>query len=403
MFTGALARAFMAPVATAMFGVLTVVPVTARAQARDTVVMRRVWSTASLASSISDSLAQPLGLSVDAQGRVYVSDLKAAVWVLGADGRLIGAVGRRGRGPGEYETPTGVAIGPDGRLYVRDGDEVERYAPAKTATTANRLWTTDGVLRGPVLADWNSLLPTRFARDGRLFYPSFNRLYDSTATGWYRVIAGASGIKDSLRVPRRPNTPSNTAWVPLGPHDGRLLVGLNEVPFAAVPVWDVTPAGTLLFTDGLEDQVHEFDARGREVRTIRLAGRGVAIPPGERADSVAALRRRIDSLKVPRASVKGVPARVWNLEVPRVFPTVRSLHVGADGSLWIERWQPASARRTVYDVRRADGTSAGTVVLPTAVVALPAPVLSLQDVVAFEVDPDTGLYSVVRFRPARTR
>jgi sugar lactone lactonase YvrE len=37
-----------------------------------------------------------------------------------ATGRLLHRVGKRGAGPGEFNFPTAVAVGPDGRVYVSD-------------------------------------------------------------------------------------------------------------------------------------------------------------------------------------------------------------------------------------------------------------------------------------------
>jgi DNA-binding beta-propeller fold protein YncE len=37
-----------------------------------------------------------------------------------ATGRLLRTVGRRGAGPGEFNFPTAVAVGPNGRVYVTD-------------------------------------------------------------------------------------------------------------------------------------------------------------------------------------------------------------------------------------------------------------------------------------------
>ncbi len=56
-------------------------------------------------------------LEIGADGSVFVLDgLKAVVQVFDRDGTHLRTIGRRGRGPGELEGPTGLTWGPDGRL-----------------------------------------------------------------------------------------------------------------------------------------------------------------------------------------------------------------------------------------------------------------------------------------------
>ena len=40
--------------------------------------------------------------------------------VFSQDGQLVRTIGSRGCGPGEFSAPTGVAVSPDGELYVSD-------------------------------------------------------------------------------------------------------------------------------------------------------------------------------------------------------------------------------------------------------------------------------------------
>ena len=68
-------------------------------------------------------LVAPSGLAVDdSRGRLYVVDARRHVLVVYelATGRLLRKVGKRGAGPGEFNFPTAVAVGPDGRVYVSD-------------------------------------------------------------------------------------------------------------------------------------------------------------------------------------------------------------------------------------------------------------------------------------------
>ena len=58
---------------------------------------------------------------MDEAGRVYVADaLFDNVQLFDDEGRLLLAVGRHGRGPGEFWMPAGVSIAPGGTILVAD-------------------------------------------------------------------------------------------------------------------------------------------------------------------------------------------------------------------------------------------------------------------------------------------
>lgn len=70
----------------------------------------------------NDSFRRPTGLAYDAaKDRLYVADSAAhRIWILTSDGRPVGEIGRRGRGHGEFNFPTHVALDREGHLYVTD-------------------------------------------------------------------------------------------------------------------------------------------------------------------------------------------------------------------------------------------------------------------------------------------
>jgi hypothetical protein len=65
--------------------------------------------------------AQPKGIALDPEGHLYVVDANfEAVQIFDTDGNLLLAFGHEGSGPGEFWLPTGIHIDPHGRIWVAD-------------------------------------------------------------------------------------------------------------------------------------------------------------------------------------------------------------------------------------------------------------------------------------------
>lgn len=69
----------------------------------------------------SEAISYVISSTIDDRGNVYALDPDNR-WVLkfAPDGELLWRSGRRGGGPGEYELPTRIAVGPTGNVYVYD-------------------------------------------------------------------------------------------------------------------------------------------------------------------------------------------------------------------------------------------------------------------------------------------
>lgn len=97
------------------------------------VVLRYDAAGRLLATITAPQMRRPAGVAYDAgRDRLYVADSQAhRIWRLTASGRFLGAIGRRGRGSGEFNFPTHVAVDPSGRLYVTDalGFRVQWFEP----------------------------------------------------------------------------------------------------------------------------------------------------------------------------------------------------------------------------------------------------------------------------------
>ncbi len=75
-----------------------------------------------LAFGIQEGMKSPAGLVVDDdRSRVLVTDSKAhRIFVYSLDGTPQGTWGERGSGDGQFNYPTNITVGPDGRVYVVD-------------------------------------------------------------------------------------------------------------------------------------------------------------------------------------------------------------------------------------------------------------------------------------------
>jgi len=74
--------------------------------------------------------AKPTGVAVDPDGNLYVCDtLNNRIEIFDADGKFVSTFGKAGDGPGYFARPKGVAIDSDGHIWVADGmqDKVQVF------------------------------------------------------------------------------------------------------------------------------------------------------------------------------------------------------------------------------------------------------------------------------------
>jgi hypothetical protein len=330
-------------------------------------------------------------VAVDAQGVVYVGDrIGATVRAYGENGVFLGQVARQGGGPGEIQGwPADIHAGADGMVYVRDDARITVFVRSSGSVFA------DSVAAILTVPGYGNLQSTRgrVSSDGTYWYPnaSYSRFF------YVPLRNGEFGI-DTLRVPDWPALASQrTARYRLGETDSRMVRGLNHVPFARVPVWDVSNEGTVLSTDGDAYAIVETTVRGDTVREIRRGVRGEPIPADERQDSARALQARIDSLPVPIDRVEGLGAGVREGRLPDRLPSIIALSVGAGGEIWVERWPETGGGTRVYDVLDRTGALRSRVVLHAALEHDPPPQFGAKYIAGVLMDPTTGVERVARF------
>jgi len=81
----------------------------------------------------------PRGVAVGPDGSIYVTDsLNHRVQKFDPTGRFLAQVGGQGSGPGQFHEPWGVAVGPDGSVYVADtwNHRIQKFDPNLRFITA---------------------------------------------------------------------------------------------------------------------------------------------------------------------------------------------------------------------------------------------------------------------------
>jgi hypothetical protein len=121
-------------------------------------------------------LMAPGALAPASGSKVFVADLlRYRIIELGSKGQTIGGLGSRGTGRGQFEVPTGVGVGPGGRVFASDAvnDDVQEFVPTasgfKLGTTI-RSWKASGTTRAfeaPLALAVNSTSGTVYVGDPR--------------------------------------------------------------------------------------------------------------------------------------------------------------------------------------------------------------------------------------------
>lgn len=66
-------------------------------------------------------LREPKGMAIGPDGNIYIADSgTSSVVVLNREGAVVRTWGRKGAGDGEFNEPWGIAVGPDGSVFVAD-------------------------------------------------------------------------------------------------------------------------------------------------------------------------------------------------------------------------------------------------------------------------------------------
>ncbi len=364
---------------------------------RDTARLVEEASIGAVAGEEAYLLGHVVGLAADGR-RIYVLDDQVpVVRVYDWEGRHLRDIGGEGEGPGEFRNPAGVAVGPDGLVYVHDGGQ----GRITVFTAGGALVETR---RTP---SFNTYVPALTVSPDGL--PCAPRLTNPEAPvhRWRSAMVcyGPDGpVGDTLGPPAFDYEP------PRLPARGRRGVSFNVVPFAPRLVWSMSPSGAVLA--GVPDDYRFQVRRGGRTTVVEKA----SWEPVPVRDDEAAWHRRF--IVVMNRAVE--PGWSWNgPPIPGHKPAYHRLVGDRDGRVWVARpgpgerleggtedsddpadffFNPLWRDRLLLDVFEEGGRYLGPVEAPTGMrFALPRPWI-LHDVVVAVVEDERGVQYVKRYR-----
>lgn len=264
------------------------------------------------------------GLTVDAQGRVYIADNQdSQIRVFSPKGALVTKIGREGSGPLEFKQLATIAIGPEGLLWVRDEGNRRMLAlnvsrlPATNAKTVVFSAFTNG-----------SRLPIVFERPGEIVDESI--LFDQNLKTFRpmrlrHAVDGTVARTDTLAIPEGAFAGIHKAMTPMKDDKGA-TIGVAEKyvrqPFGPTWIRANGPGGVRADAVTSRYAVRIYDGQGKLLRTLSRTVAPVPLSPAE--------KRKADSL------IKA-PAVDLPFGVPSAKPPIQGLYYSQEGMLWVER------------------------------------------------------------------
>lgn len=279
-----------------------------------------------------------------------------------AKGLFTGRIGRKGGGPGEYQTVGGMAVDAKGRLVVFDpgSRRISHFGP-------------DGKLLDEMTLNRGAFDYFYLDSAGRMYFmvTAGGRMMEGAgAEQQYLRLSPDGKVLDSIPFPRL------TAGTP--PRRGFVLSTSDGMRYSFTDQNLVAPylAGGLLAARSLAYRVIVTDG-GRRVLVIERPQPPVALGAEERAQWL----EWADSMQLR--------GRGGQYEIPRTKPFIRGLRSDHLGRIWVEVYSEAEKRlnlpekrpdggkqilrwreRTTYDVFSTTGQYLGRVALPAESVLL---------------------------------
>lgn len=300
------------------------------------------------------------GVRMGADGRVWLLNFDdPTVSVLDADGRLIRQVGGEGEGPGEFQVVTGLGFlgdtvwirnwpTPRISLFTREGEHI---ATLRTDVDRGRQFSDPQAISHLIPGGAISVPGVPLGDVDREALPVFIGDRDLSNRGTMVEVARPAG----LHV--------------------RGVGFFSYAPFAIPPLIAVSPEGTSIAIARWDDtgvgglHLRLLDEAGAVVREREILWVAERLDPARRESAIdegVERSRAMVERAIRQGQVEG-PVRDLveaGLHLPAFLPPIRTILIGADGTIWLERTHSGDGH--LWHVLDAAGQSLFEVRLPDA-------------------------------------
>jgi hypothetical protein len=336
-------------------------------------MLRERFRLGSMAEEGPELLGQIAGLELGPGGEVYVLDGQASeIRVFGGDGSFQHSFGGWGEGPGELNSPSGLALDAQGTLWVMNwgNGRYSGYDPAtgEVSREARRLASFASFPWPGKFEEGRRLIDIGLNQDGE---PAILRLDTAFVPA------------DTLGFPE-PDDADRIFF-----RDGSTMVASLLDPFAPRPTWAPRPRGGIVLGEGRAFRIHRVRFTGDTILTMELRREPVETTRAERDSAVAFIEKIAGSLG------GAVPDRRPNPRATK--PAHGQIFVDDRDRTWVWGVPPAGGT-PAWEVFGADGRYLGPVPVPDPPAFLPPVLRGSRMAVASEVDgyPVVIVYDLVQ-------
>jgi RHS repeat-associated protein len=323
-----------------------------------------------------DAMINPSAIAVGPDGAIYIAEAyNSRVRRVGPDGIIStvagdGTDGYSGDGGAAVVAsigqPVGVAVGPDGTLYIASQHFVGASGSAgwiRSVGADGRIYTLAGNSQALLYSDnpdfdglpatLASVLPSRVAvaQDGTVYFDTRQRMYRISPDGTLLRVAGNDQAVDagdgglataaSLSSSQAFSVGPNGTLLVASSSSVRSVAPFTPAPVAAPPSWNVL---SNVYFYPVDDQVFVFDTQGRHLRTVdRMAERPINELVYGTAGLLAGVRGTFGELTQIQRDASGKPTAIVAPGGERTL-----LSIGADGYLASVTTPAGDTSRMVY-------------------------------------------------------